>query len=237
MSADPGHRSSPSAVVGLDEPVQRFLAHAVAPGTRVPGAVRIGMHGRVRVGPWLPFTADQVTALGAFSWRARVGFGPLTAVRVLDRFADGAGLMDVRLLGRVPVVRADDEHTARSAAARAALEAATFAPALLLPERGVAWQARADDHLVATWTVAPERPEVHIRIDPAGAPKAVYALRWDRKGTEAHQYIPCGCDVHGERRFGGFTVPAAVTVSWWYGTDRQEPFFRAELDRYQPAVA
>jgi hypothetical protein len=236
MSAGTGERFDPGAIAALDEPVQRFFAHVVAPGTPVPGSVRIGMHGRVEVGTWLPFTADQVTALDSFSWRARVGFGPLTAVRVLDRFADGSGLTDVRLLGRVPVARADDEHTARSAAARAALEAVTFAPSLLLPERGVAWHARAEDHLVATWIVGPERPEVHVRIDAAGAPRAVHGLRWDRKGTEAHQYIPCGCDLHGERRFGGFTVPAAVTVSWWYGTDRQRPFFRAALDRYDPVA-
>jgi hypothetical protein len=229
-------RFDPALVAGLDEPVRRFFAHAIAPGTPVPESVRIRMHGSVDVGRWVPFTAEQETARDRFAWRARVGIGPITAVRVLDRFAEGTGLMDVRLLGRVPVVHADDANTARSAAGRAALEAATFAPALLLPDRGVAWHALADDHLVATWTVGPERPEVHVRVDARGAPRAVHGLRWDRKGTEHHQYLPCGCEVHGERRFGGLTVPAAVTVSWWYGTDREAPFFRAVLDALTPVV-
>ncbi len=237
MSFVASERFEPAMIARLDEPVQRYFIHAIAPGTVLPRSVRIGMHGRVDVGRWLPFTAEQDTARDGFTWRAQVGLGPVTVVRVVDRFADGAGLMDVRLLGRVPVVRADDEHTARSAAGRVALEAATFAPALLLPDRGVAWRAEDERHLVATWSVGPERPAVHVEVDPAGAVSAVHALRWDRKGTQRHRYIPCGCQVHGERRFGGFTVPVAVTVSWWYGTARQSPFFRATIDTYEPRAA
>ncbi len=46
-------------LAGLDEPVTRYLAHAIAEGTPLAPAVRLRMTGRIRVRSWLPFTADQ----------------------------------------------------------------------------------------------------------------------------------------------------------------------------------
>ncbi len=229
-------RFDPAVLGGVDEPVARFLRHAIAPGAPLPRAVRLTMDGRIALGRWVPFTADQETRRDGFAWRARVGAGPLTVLRAVDRFAAGAGAMDVRLLGRVPLVHADDADTARSAAARTALEAAVFAPALLVAGDGVRWRAEAGDHVVVSWAVPPEHPEVHLRIGADGELRAAHALRWDRKGTARHAYLPCGCDVEAERRFGAFTVPSAVTVSWWYGTARQAPFFRASITGYEPVA-
>jgi len=46
-------------LAGLDEPVTRYLAHAIAEGTPLAPGVRLRMTGRIRVRSWLPFTADQ----------------------------------------------------------------------------------------------------------------------------------------------------------------------------------
>ena len=119
-------------LAGLDEPVVRYLTHAIAEGTPLAPGVRLRMSGRIRVRLWLPFTADQECDGRSFTWRARVGRGSFTPLVVTDRFADGAGSMDGRLLGRVPLFHADDPDTGRSAAGRAALEA-ILAPVGLLP--------------------------------------------------------------------------------------------------------
>ena len=87
------------------------------------------MTGRIKVGAWLPFTAEWEGDGRSFVWRARAGVGPAKPLHVIDRYADGSGSMDVRLLGRIPLVSADDEDTVRSGAGRAAVEAATWAPA------------------------------------------------------------------------------------------------------------
>jgi len=155
-------------------------------------------------------------------------------LKVTDRYADGAGVMEGRLFGRRTLFRADDEHTTRSAAARAALDACAFAPPTVLPQYGVNWRAESDELIVAGWELPPERPEVRIRIDHDGAACAVSAVRWDRKDTPDYQYIPCSGDIHAARRFGDFTVPSRVTVSWWYGTQRCAPFFRAQLRDFAP---
>jgi hypothetical protein len=230
-----GHeRLDQSLLAGLDEPVQRYLRHAVADGAALPAAMRLTMSGRVRAGRWLPFTAEQRTARCSFTWRARVGPRPLRVLEVVDRYADGRGSTEGRLLGRLRLFGAAGADTARSAAGRAALEAAAFAPATLLRGDGVTWRAERDDVVVVSWELAPERPEVRLVIEPSGALRSVSALRWGEDGEGGHAYVPCGCDVHGERRFGAFAVPADVTVSWWWGTPRRAPFFRALITHCTP---
>jgi hypothetical protein len=235
VPAGDGHeRFDPARLAGLDEPVRRFLRHAVADGAPLPAAMALTMTGRVRAGRWLPFTAEQRTARSEFTWRARVGPGPLTVLEVVDRYADGQGSTRGRLFGRLPVFGAAGGDTARSAAGRAALEAAAFAPATLLAGAGVTWRAERDDVVLASWDLGRERPEVRLAIEPSGALRSVSALRWGDDGEGGHAYVPCGCDVHDERRFGAFTIPTGITVSWWWGTPRSAPFFRAAITSCRP---
>jgi hypothetical protein len=208
----------------LPEPVERYLAHALPTGPPRGPAVALRMAGRVKLGAWLPFTAGEQCDGRSFVWRARVG--PL---HVTDRFAGGAGATEGRLLGRRRVFHAHGEDVSRSSAGRAALEA-IWAPGALLPERGVSWRAESDELIVATWDVLPERPEVRLRIAPDGALRAVSALRWGNAGRSSFGYIPCGCEVVAERRFGDLVVPSAVTVGWWFGTPDYAPFFTARVE-------
>jgi hypothetical protein len=205
----------------MTDPVRRYLEHALAGGA--PAAARLTMRGRVKAGAWLPFKAVEELDGRSFRWRARVG--PLT---VDDRFADGEGSTEGRLFGRVRLFGAAGPGTARSAAGRAALEA-IWAPGALLPERGATWRAEGGDHVVVALDVPPERPEVHMRIDAGGAVHSASALRWRTDG-----YVPCGCVVHAERRFGDVVVPSEVTVGWGFGTPRWAPFFEATIESLEP---
>jgi hypothetical protein len=226
-------RFDPSSLVDLHEPVRRYFTHALLPGARLSCGVRLWMSGRIRVRAWLPFRAVWEGDGRSLMWKAIVGPRGMGLLRVLDRFADGVGSMDVRLLGRVKLVHAADEDSARSAAGRTAVEA-TWTPASLLPDRGVVWRAEADDLIVATWDVWPERPEVHIRIDAHGAMRSSCVMRWDNGEHGLHGYIPCGGDAHAEKRFGDIVIPSRLTAGWWYGTARYAPFFQAEIHAAEP---
>lgn len=107
---------------GLEEPVRRFFSHAIGDGAALLNGVRMAMRGHIEVGLWLPFTAEQTVDGRSFVWRARVGRGPLTPLRVTDRDADAAGSTEGRLLGRFTLLHAKDVNTARSAATRAAIQ-------------------------------------------------------------------------------------------------------------------
>lgn len=231
MSTGHPGRFDPQSLQGLDEPVRRYLSHALMPGAVLAPRVRLWMSGSIKVGVWLAFRAVWEGDGRALRWKAAVGpgRGPL---RVLDQFADAAGSMDIRLLGRFTLVHAADEDTTRSAAGRAAVEA-TWSPAGLLPEQGVSWRAEGDDLIVAAWDVAPERPELRLRIDRDGAMRSSCVMRWH--GRE-HGYVPCGCDAQAERRFGDIVIPSRLTAGWWYGTPRYEPFFKAEVHAAEQVV-
>jgi hypothetical protein len=229
-----GGRFDPAMVAKLDEPVQRYFTHALAAGASLAAGVRLTMTGRIKVGAWLPFKAEWERDGRSFVWRARAGWGPAKPLHVLDRYAEGSGSMDVRLLGRIPLVRADDEDTVRSGAGRAAVEAATWAPAALLPDRGIAWRAESDSLMVASWDVPPERPEVHLRIDDSGAVRSASTLRWDNGEHGRRGYIPCGGEVEAEQRFGDHVIASRLTVGWWFETPRWAPFFKADILSAEP---
>jgi hypothetical protein len=163
-------------LAGADEPVRRFFRHAIRDGARLPQRVRLLMTGRVKAGRWLPFVAEHQCDSRSFSWRARVGWGPVTPLHVHDCYEDGRGSVEMRFFG-LRLSRSDDTDTTRSAAGRAALEAAVFAPASDLPGGGVSWRADTDDQLVARFDLPPERPEVHLQIDGAGAIRTAHAQR------------------------------------------------------------
>lgn len=234
---DPGSRFDPGRLAGLDEPVRRYFAHAIGPGAELAHAYRVEMKGAIKADVWLPYRADEELDGRSFRWRARVGLGPLTILRIDDRYARGVGRTEGLLFGRRPLFAHAGEDTARSAASRTALESVAFAPPAVLPECGVAWRAEDERTIVGRFDLPPEQPEVQIEIDGQGAVQSVSAARWGPGDGDEYGYIPCGAEVHGERRFGDLRVPAKLAVSWRFGTARQAPFFRAEVLDVTPARA
>ena len=208
----------------VEEPVRRYFEHAFAGEAEPARRVRLCVRGRIKVGVWLRFDSVWEGDARSFSWRARVGPGRLRWLNVHDQFADRRGSMHVAVRG-LTLVDAHDEDTARSGAGRAALEA-VWTPGALLPERGVQWRAESETEIVATWSVPPERPEVHLGIGANGDVRFVRALRWrdSRAG-----YVPFGADVDEERDVDGVTIPTRLTAGWGHGTAAWSPFFAADV--------
>lgn len=227
-------RFSPDMLAGLDEPVRRYFGHAIRDGAALPNGVRMAMSGRIKVGLWLPFTAEQTVDGRSFTWRARVGLGPLTPLRVTDQYADAVGSTEGHLLGRVTLFHVEDVNTVRAAATRAAIESVVFAPPSVLPGRRVDWRAESETVIVARFDLPPERPEVRVRIDNHGAIRTVSAMRWGNAVEKTFQYIPFGGVMHTEARFGDFMLPSSASVGWWFGTPRYAPFFRADITAVTP---
>jgi hypothetical protein len=71
MNPDPSVRFQRSLISDLDEPVQRFFTHAIRDGAALGDGVRLTMTGRIKVGTWLPFTAEQTVDGHSFAWRGR----------------------------------------------------------------------------------------------------------------------------------------------------------------------
>jgi hypothetical protein len=216
-----------AALSRCDEPVRRYFTHAIDHGAPLEPRMTLRMKGRIKVGVWLPFTAEQDCDGSSFSWRAQVP-RHLRFLTVTDSYRDGRGVIDGRLVGGLRMFHSDDENIARSAAARAAIEG-ILAPIGLLPSPSCTWRAKDDNEIIVDLALAPERPSLHVVIDNDGAVQSVNLQRWGNAGQKAFGYIPFGGDVLSEKRFGGLVLPSRLRVGWWHGTERFSPFFKAEI--------
>jgi hypothetical protein len=190
---------------GLPPAVRRHLQAAIAPGTPLATSARLEMRGQLRLGRWLPFRAEQVLAPHqGFHWAARVA----GVIGGFDQYLDGRGQLRWKLLGLIPVMRADGPDVARSAVGRAAGEA-MWLPTTLLPRFGVTWEAADDQHITARFSLDGSQVDLHYALEEDGRIRSVVFDRWgdpDRSG--AWDWHPFGGEVTGYRSFGGVTVPA-----------------------------
>jgi hypothetical protein len=101
-----------------------------------------------------------------------------------------------------------------------------------LPGDQVAWNEVDEGTAEAVLTLDGERIPVRLSVDAGGRLRGVAMRRWgDQAEDRRYALIPFGGDVQDERRFGDYTIPTAVRVGWWYGTDKflEGEFFRAAI--------
>ncbi|QXJ20953.1 hypothetical protein AGRA3207_001755 [Actinomadura graeca] len=221
----------PEMTHGLPGPARRWLNHAIRPGTPLCGSVRLRMHGRIRLGSWWPFRADQILRPpSGFIWAATARMAGLP-VRGFDRYSGGNAEMRWRLLGAVPVMSATGPDVSLSAAGRLASEIVLVPAAALSP--AVTWEDVDDEHVIARVGVAGEGHPVTLAVAPSGALTSVTLPRWGDPGKGPFGRHVFGVEVRREATFGGYTVPAGVRAGWWYGTERwaDGEFIRFTVDR------
>src|SRR5579885_3682978 len=107
---------------GIPDSAVRHLQHCTAPHTRVASAVRLQMHGEIKLRDWCPFSAEEVIVwTRGFIWRATVQLKGIP-IRDSDRLLDGRGATSWKLLGFIPVVSASGPDITRSAVGRVNIE-------------------------------------------------------------------------------------------------------------------
>jgi hypothetical protein len=220
-------------LTGLPEPVRRYFTAAIAPGAPLAVSVRLSMRGRIKLGRWWPFSADEVLhPHRGFVWRARIA-GALTG---FDRYAAGRGEMDWRLAGLVKVMHADGPDVSRSAAERAGAEA-IWLPTALLPRFGVRWEALDDQQIRASYNTDGKPLLTTFAINADGRIRSFGFDRWgDPDQTGAWAQHPCGGEVTASTTFDGLTIPAAGRFGWFHGTDRwhEGEFIRFQITKLDP---
>ncbi len=231
-------RFQPDRLGGLPDVARRYLTHAITSGVPLASAVRLRMHGRIKLQGWFPFTAEQVICWQrGMIWRASVRMRGLP-VRGFDRLVDGEGAMRWKLLGMIPVLKAEGPDVTRSAAGRLAAEL-VWLPSVLCGEAS-SWTAVSQSTLGVTVAVLKEPSELELRVANGGQLESVRLLRWGNPGGGNYQLHDFGAMVEEERTFGGYTVPSRLRVGWYLGSDRFESegeFFRVTIDEaeYRPA--
>ena len=212
---------------GLPAVAQRYLRHAIAPGTPLAASLRFTMHGSIKVGPWLRFSAREVIApRRGFVWKARVAWGLLSAE---DHYLDGEGATIVSLFGLVTLLNAGGPDVSMSARGRL-LGESVFVPSAFLAA-DVAWEGVDTNKVRAAVALDGEECSTTLTVDDSGCLREVVVPRWGNQTPDRmYSVIPFGVAMNAEGSFSGFTIPCDFTASWWHGTDRRQEFFRARIE-------
>jgi hypothetical protein len=220
----------PAMVAHLPVPAQQYLIHAIAPGTPLASAVRLTMHGALKLKRWHAFKAQQVIVQNrGMIWRADVKLAGMK-VRGFDRFLDGEGAMRWKLCGRVPLVGASGPDVTRSAAGRFAAET-IWLPSLLCANR-VEWSASDEEAAHARFAVDSLSADLTLTLR-RGSLQSVALPRWGNPDGGRFREVEFGAVVEQEATFAGYTIPARLRVGWFFGTDRfdrEGKFFHATID-------
>lgn len=228
-------RFDPASTDALPEPVRRYFAAAIAPGTPLVPAVRLRIRGQIRLGGrWSSFRSREVLApTRGLAWWGRVA----GVVAGGDHALDGDGRLEWRLLGVKRVAFAQGPDVVRSGLARAFAEGCLWAPTAVLPAAGVTWAATGDHDVVATWSTPYDTVVHRITLDDDHRIAAGVFDRWgDPDGTGTPALHPFGGEVTGWSTFAGTTVASRGAVGWGFGTDRwpEGEFFRYEVVGCEP---
>ena len=219
----------------LPKIARRYLEHAIAPGTQFASAVRLKMHGEIKLKHWIPFKAEQVICWEhGLIWSATAWMNGFLPIVGSDRIIDGIGAMQWKILGLFPVMTADGSDITRSAIGRLQSEA-IWLPSVFCGDR-VSWTSPDLSHLDAlhsSFVVQDQRAELELTLDQTGRLKTFKIPRWGNPDGAECQYVDFGGFLEEEGTFCGYTIPTRLRVGWYFGTERFESegeFFHATID-------
>jgi hypothetical protein len=211
----------------LPEPVRRWLAHVIAPGTPLLTSVELSMRGQIRLGAWRDFTAVQRLAPGrGFVWAAtaRMLGLPVIGFDRYSRYTRGAGETRWKLLGKISVLSGGGPDVTRSAADRYAGELLVVVPAAALSPN-VRWQEIDADRATARIRVGAGQHDVTLTVSAAGELTSLSTERWGATGEGSFAERPFTADFTGEVTFDGVTMPKEIAAGW-----APEPFIRYTIE-------
>jgi hypothetical protein len=227
---------NPQSLTNLPETARRYLEHSIAPGTKLASAVRLKMHGEIKLKKWIPFTAEQVICWEhGLIWSATAWMNGFLPIVGSDRIVDGSGAMQWKILGLFPVMTADGADITRSVIGRLQAES-MWLPSVLCGDE-VSWTrtelSPLDSSLHSSFVVQNKRAELDLTIDRTGRLKTFKLLRWGNPDSAEFHEMDFGGIVEEEGAFGGYTIPTRLRVGWYFGTERYESegeFFRCTID-------
>lgn len=193
MPVAPSKESVPfvrSGSEGLPAPVQRYLRAVNLHNRARVQRVRFTQSGvfRIREEPprWESFTAEQTvtTEPPGFVWKAKIRMGRVLSVRVVDAYQNGAGFLRARLLGIVPLAKAEGPEADEGELMRYLSEAVWY-PSALEPDTRLRWHLVDDRAAVAVFRDCDH--EVALKFS-FGGDGLVFRVDGDRFRTEKGGY-------------------------------------------------
>ncbi len=201
---------------GLPAPVQRWLRYSRVVGTERPATIRLKQEGQFRTGEgqaWLPFEAEQhfTTDPPGFIWSVSMRMAPLVTITGRDRYANGTGEIEMRVLSLIPVAEKRGGSLNQAALLRYLAEIGWFPAAAVSPY--IAWQSLDDNAARATISHGGLTASATFSFDAQGHLTTVVAERHDDARNTLVRWSGIN---HAYGELGGVPVPMEGEAIWHY---------------------
>ncbi len=203
-------------VLGLPEPVQRYLNYAQVVGKGPIRTVRLTQQGFMRTQPgqkWLPMVAEQsfTTTPPAFLWHCTMRPFPLVRISATDRFSEGHGSMRIKLLSVIPLGNARGPKIDQGELQRYMAEMIWFPTAWL--SDAFEWQAIDAYSAKATMHEQNVTASVVLHVNEQGQLTHVTADRY--KEEHGHYLLaPCSGQCTAYQEVDGMRIPSRIEITW-----------------------
>ena len=218
---------NPESLINLPNLARRYLECAIAPGTPLASAVRLWMHGEIKLGKhWHPFKAEEVICWDrGMIWQATTEMNGLPILGD-DRIVDGVGE------AKWNTIYGSGEDITRSCVGRVHSESMWLPSVLCNPD--IIWTELNASQVQATFTALGEPAKITLTVSNQGVLEQIKVDRWGNPDAGAFQYNDFGGIVEKIGSFEGYTIPTQLRGGWFFGSDRFESegdFFHCTIDR------
>ncbi len=192
--------------------------------------VALSQSGRIRASAsarWQAFTAVQTISLTecAFDWRARSG--PLGMIRIQDALIDGAGRLDVRALGLVPLANVSPSTELTRGELIRYLAEIALAPDAILQNSDIWWRDEGG-RLIAGAGSGATAAEVVLTLDGDGRIGEAYSPDRGALVDGVTVLKPWRGVFSDYRHHNGVWLPFFGEVSW-DGPDDEWVYWQGEM--------
>ena len=203
-------------LLGLPEPVQRYLRYVQVVGKAPIRTVRLTQQGFMRMQPgqkWLPMVAEQyfTTTPPAFLWHTTIHPFPLVSISATDRFSDGHGSMRIQLWSAIPMGNAREPEMDQGELQRYLLEMAWFPTAWL--SDAIEWQAIDAHSVKATIHHQGVTASGVLHVNEQGQLTRLTADRY-REEHGHYRLDPWTAQSSEYEEVGGMRIPTRSEVTW-----------------------
>ncbi|MCY7278849.1 MAG: hypothetical protein LH702_35215 [Phormidesmis sp. CAN_BIN44] len=209
------HPFDPELLGNLPHLARRYLEQAIAPGTPLASAVRLWMHGEMKLGKhWHSFKAEEVICWDrGMIWQVTTLMNDLPILGC-DRVVDGVGNASWNTIQR------SGEDITRSCVGRVQAES-IWLPSVLC-NSDIIWTELNASQVQATFTALGEPAKLTLTVSNQGVLEQIKVDRWGSLEGEAFHYGDFGGIVEQSDIFEGYTIPTQLRVGWFFGSERFE---------------
>jgi hypothetical protein len=218
-------------IAHLPSPVQKWLQHSGAVGREKIYFVRLKQTGWMRTKPeqqkWSKSVAEQYITVQepAFIWQVKMNMVPLIPVSGCDRFVQGEGQMQIKLLYLFDMVNQRGAKIDEGALQRYLAEICWLPSAALSPY--ISWRTVNDSAALATMAINGRRGEVLFQFNQQGDVASCTANRYRGGGPADVKEVWQVNNTKFDRHHGiRLPVESAAT---WKGKDGDFTWYRLTI--------